>query len=152
MKGSDKHALRWLEQLGYTAEPRVLHVRGSTVEKTHPFALEIETLLKPDGAIQARAVFDVEGVPAVIFVDENGGTGDRPTLDAIRKRIWNQNLATVVIELGETEAKAVPVRRLADAQETLRIEDARADGPFSALDVASANLTRRKPTDLSRRA
>lgn len=146
MKGSDKHALRWLEQLGYTAEPRVLHVRGSTVEKTHPFALEIETLLKPDGAIQARAVFDVEGVPAVIFVDENGGTGDRPTLDAIRKRIWNQNLATVVIELGETEAKAVPVRRLADAQETLRIEDARADGPFSALDVASANLTRRKPT------
>lgn len=145
MTAPDDPALRWLDQLGYTAEPDVLHIRGCAVEKTHPFALEIETLLKPDGAIRARAVFDVEGVPTVVFVDQNGGEADRPTLDAIRKGIWNQNLATVVIELGETEATAVPVRRLADAQETLRIEDARVDGPFSALDVASANLTRRKP-------
>jgi len=141
----DDLAFRWLNQLGYTAEPSVLHVRGRTVEKTHPFALEIETLLKPDGAIRARAVFDVEGVPTVVFVDEHGADANRPTLDAIRKRIWNQNLATVVIELGEAEATAVPARRLADARETLRIDEARVDGPFSALDVASANLTRRKP-------
>lgn len=145
MNSSDKRALRWLEQLGYAAEPCVLHIRGRAVEKAHPFALEIETLLKPDGAIRARAVFDVEGVPTVIFVDENGGDADWPTLDVIRKRIWNQNLATVIIELGEQEATAVPARRLAGAQETLLIDEARVDGPFSALDIVSANLARRKP-------
>jgi len=53
----------WLEKLGYAAEPAVLHRRGEEVPETHPYALEIKTLLKPDGAIRAQAVFDVEGVP-----------------------------------------------------------------------------------------
>ncbi|MCB1471209.1 MAG: N-6 DNA methylase [Rhizobiaceae bacterium] len=136
---------RWLDQLGYSAEPAVLHLRGHSVKKTHPFALEIETLLKPDGAIRARAVFDVEGVPTVVFLDDGGADPDRPTLDAIRKRIWNQNLATVVIELCEAQAKIFPVSRLVNAQETLLFDEARMDGPYSALDVASANLTRRNP-------
>ena len=51
----------WLERLGYNAEPAVLHRRGDDVPETHPYALELKTLLRPEGPIRAHAVFDVEG-------------------------------------------------------------------------------------------
>ena len=135
----------WLDRLGYTAQPGVLHRRGGAVPETHAYALEIKTLLKPDGAIRAQAVFDAEGVPSVVFV----GSDDKPlstqALDDARKCIWNQNLATVVIELRGREAIAVPARKLRHACEHLFLEQARPDGPFSARDIASANVYRRVP-------
>ncbi|HZR73461.1 N-6 DNA methylase [Bradyrhizobium sp.] len=135
----------WLERLGYAAEPAVLHRRGDEVPEIHPYALEIKSLLKPDGAIRAQAVFDVEGVPTVVFV----GDADEPlsgaALDEIRKRIWNQNLATVVIEVKGDNAVARPARKLHNAEQRLTLGEARPDGPFSAFDVASANLSRRAP-------
>lgn len=135
----------WLEKLGYSAESAVLHMRGEFVPETHPYALEINTLLKPHGAIRAQAVFDVEGVPTVVFVGDDGVTLSPAALDETRKRIWNQNLATVVIEVNGDEAIALPARKLKKAGERLRIDEARPDGPFSALDVATANLSRRMP-------
>ncbi len=135
----------WLERLGYTAEPSLLHVRGEGVPETHPYALEIKALLKPEGAIRAQAVFDVEGVPTVVFVGEDGKALTPKTLDDARKRIWNQNLATVVIEVQGEEALALPARKLKKAGERLRLNEARPDGPFSAQDIATANLSRRMP-------
>lgn len=135
----------WLERLGYTAEPGLLHVRGEGVPETHPYALEIKALLKPDGAVRAQAVFDVEGVPTVVFVEEDGRPLGSKGLDDARKRIWNQNLATVVIDVRGDEALALPARKLKKAGERLRLSDARPDGPFSAQDVATANLSRRVP-------
>lgn len=135
----------WLEKLGYTAEPGVLHLRGEAIPKTHPYALEITTLLKPDGAVRAQAVFDVEGVPTVVFVAEDGAPLSKAQLDKTRQRIWNQNLATIVIELKGDEATALPARKLKNAGERLHLDEARSDGPFSALDVATANLSRRMP-------
>lgn len=136
---------KWLEKLGYAAEPAVLHRRDEAVPDSHPYALEIKTLLKPDGAIRAQAVFDVEGVPTVVFVGDNDEPLTPDALDQARKRIWNQNLATVVIEVKGDQAMALPARKLRDAGERLSLQDARPDGPFSALDVVSANLTRRTP-------
>lgn len=135
----------WLEKLGYAAEPAVLHTRGEGIPETHPYALEIKALLKPDGAVRAQAVFDVEGVPTVVFVGDDEGPLSAAALDDARKRIWNQNLATVVIEVKGEEAVALPARKLKRAGERLRLDEARPDGPFSALDVASANLSRRMP-------
>ena len=135
----------WLEKLGYSAEPDLLHLRGDAVPDTHPYALEIKTLLKPDGAVRAQAVFDVEGVPTVVFVGQDGAPLSSADLDKARQRIWNQNLATIVIELKGDEATALPARKLRRAGERLRLEDARPDGPFSALDVSTANLSRRMP-------
>lgn len=136
---------KWLEKLGYAAEPEVLHLRDADVPDQHPYALEIRALLKPDGAIRAHAVFDVEGVPTVVFVGDDGGPIKAAELDEARKRIWNQNLATVVIELKGDEARVLPARKLKHAEERLRIADARPDGHFSALEVASADLSRRLP-------
>lgn len=135
----------WLERLGYAAEPDVLHHWGKAVPETHPYALEIKALLKPDGAVRAKAVFDVEGVPTVVFVGDDGEPLSPHALDEARKRIWNQNLATVVIEVNGDQAFALPARKLRNAGERLFLDQARPDGHFSALDVASANLLRRTP-------
>ncbi|MDA9392181.1 DNA methylase [Bradyrhizobium sp. CCBAU 45394] len=136
---------KWLDKLGYSAESAVLHVRGAAVRETHPYALEINALLRPDGAIRAQAVFDVEGVPTVVFVGDDEKPLQPGALNDARKRIWNQNLATVVIELKGEEALALPARKLNQAGERLHLNEARPDGPFSALDVATANLSRRLP-------
>jgi hypothetical protein len=61
----------WLGRLGYAEEKAVLHRRGKDVAETHPYALEIKALLRPEGAIRAQAVFDVEGVPTVIFIGDD---------------------------------------------------------------------------------
>lgn len=136
----------WLEKLGYAEEPAALHVRGAHIPEAHPYALEINALLQPEGAIRAQAVFDVEGVPTVVFVSEEDGSALSPAaLDLIRKRIWNQNLASVVIEVRGDDARALPARKLLES-EVLRLADASSDGPFSARDVASANLARRLPS------
>lgn len=135
----------WLERLGYAAETAVLHRKGEQVSETHPYALEIKTLLREDGAIRAHAVFDVEGVPTVVFVGNDGQPLSSKALDEIRKRIWNQNLATIVIEIRGDKAVALPARKLRRAEQTISLSEARIDGPFSALEVASANLSRRMP-------
>lgn len=136
---------QWLDKLGYSAEPAVLHLRDEAIPDAHPYALEIKTLLKPDGAVRAQAVFEVEGVPTVVFVGQDGAPLSRAELDEARKKIWNQNLATVVIEVVGDQALALPARKLKKAGEHLKLEEARPDGPFSALDVATANLSRRLP-------
>ncbi|KAB2723307.1 N-6 DNA methylase [Brucella intermedia] len=139
------HIHNWLDKLGYAAESEALHVRGERVVESHPYALEIRTLLARDGAIRAQAVFEVEGVPTVVFVGDDEKSLSPAALDEARKRIWNQNLATIVIELKGKEALAVPARKLKQAGERLSLDTARPDGPFSALDVATANLSRRLP-------
>lgn len=135
----------WLEQLGYAANPTVLHQRDQVIPETHPYALEIKNLLKPDGAVRAQAVFDVEGVPTVVFVGEDDRQMSAAELDEARQRIWNQNLATIVIEIRGDQAQALPVAKLQDAGEHLSLTNARPDGPFSAQDIVSANLVRRAP-------
>ena len=137
---------QWLEGLGYADEPGLLHRRGDTIPPKHLYALEIHTLLKHDGSVRARAVFDVEGVPTIVVLDGDiqDSTVDQ-ALDEARKRIWNQNLATIVIHVRGDEAVALPARKLEAAEHRLRFEEVRRDGPFSASDVASANLTRRIP-------
>lgn len=107
--------------------------------------MEIHALLKHDGSIRARAVFDVEGVPTIVFLDgDRKGDTEKQALNEARKRIWNQNLATVVIHVQGDRAAAHPARKLETA-EHLHLDDVRRDGPFSASDVVSARLTNRMP-------
>lgn len=135
----------WLARLGYADEQNVLHRRGEPIPEAHPYAREIRTLLNPEGAICAKAVFDVEGVPTVVFVGADEQPLSPRELDEARKRIWNQNLATVVIEVKGATAQALPARKLQNAGEELQLQCARPDGPFSAFDIASANVLRREP-------
>ena len=122
-----------------------MHLRDSGVPEKHPYALEIQSLLRPDGAIKAHAVFDVEGFPTVVFVGDDETPLTVDALDEIRKKIWNQNLVSVVIQLERRVARAFPTRKLQDSEERLCLDNAQTDGPLSALDVVSANLLRRQP-------
>lgn len=137
---------KWLDSLGYSAEADALHRAGDRIPATHPYALEMQALLRPDGAIQAEAVFDVEGVPTVVFVSERDGQPlTNAELNSIRQRLWNQNLVSVVIAIDGDRAQALPVRRLARAREPLQLDQARANGYFSAADVRSSALAERLP-------
>ena len=136
----------WLRRLGYSEEPTVLHLHENDVPEAHPYALEIKALLHLEGAIRAQAVFDVEGVPTIVFVGDDEAPLSPAALDEVRQKIWNQNLVSVVIELTGEVARAFPVRKLANAHECLNLNEARPDGPFSALEVVSANLSRRLPS------
>ena len=134
----------WLERLGYTREASALHLRGRDVPETHPYALEVRSLLRTDGQIRAQAVFDVEGVPTVVFVGDDDGSLSPDALDILRQRVWNQNLVAVVIQIAGPVAQVFPARKLHDRKQ-LSLTEARPDGPFSALDVAFANTARRLP-------
>lgn len=124
----------------------MLHAAGDAVPQHHPYALELKALLRPNGAIRAQAVFDVEGVPSVVFLQSDGNAPLAASeLDNVRKSIWNQNLASVVIEVSGDLAKAMPVQRLSSASETLLLGTATPDGPFSAAEVISGSLVRRLP-------
>lgn len=107
--------------------------------------MELRTLLRPDGFIGAKAVFDVEGVPTVAFFADGSETPmDDSTLNELRKRIWNQNLVSIIIDVSGDTARAVPTQRHEEVED-LELSAARPSGPFSALDVVSANLSRRLP-------
>ena len=113
----------------------IVHVAGiqdrgcdEDVRATHPYALELKTLLRPDGIIRAQAVFDVEGVPTVVFVGKDDESLSIQELNDIRKRIWNQNLATVVIEVSGGTAQALPARKLSDASEQLVLNNVNRPG------------------------
>lgn len=136
---------QWLGRLGYASEPESLHRAGRAVDGHHPYALEIRSLLRSDGVVRAKAVFDVEGVPTVVFVGGDGSPLTAQQLDDARKRIWNQNLATVVIDVHGDSADVLPVRKLASARQQLQLSQVTADGPFSIAEVSSADLTRRLP-------
>jgi len=135
----------WLEKLGYATEPRALHKLESHNLENHPYAPEIKALLDPEGAVHAQAVFDVEGVPTVVFLGNTAEPLQKNELDLIRQKIWNQNLANIVLELNGETAIALPARKLDDPAEKLNFSEARPDGHFSAIEVASANLSRRLP-------
>lgn len=137
---------QWLERLGYTAEAEALHRAGDEIPAQHQYALEMQALLRPDGAIRAEAVFDVEGVPTVAFFESaDGQPYTEEALDNLRQRLWNQNLVSVVIAIDGSRARALPVRRLRGAQEELQLQTSSEDGHFSAAEIRSSAISDRLP-------
>lgn len=136
----------WLTGLGYAVEePEALHRAGTRVPASHPYAPELNTLLRADGAIRAKAVFDVDGVPTVVFLSARGERLNDDELDAVRQRLWNQNLAVVVVAIEGATARALPVRRLRNQDVTLQLKQAVPTGPFSAADIRSGDIQGRLP-------
>jgi len=135
----------WLQRLGYADFGRSLHRSAADVDPRHPYATELNALLAPDGSIRAQAVFDVDGVPTVVFISGSGKPLTPSELDKVRQRVWNQNLAQIILEVSNDRILVRPVIKAADSIEILAAQDARADGPFSGFDVSSNSLARRFP-------
>lgn len=136
---------RWLDAWGYTQAPGALH-RSAAVPGTHAYRPELEALLDPQGAIRATAVFDVDGIPSVCFLEDDGRFATDPAaLDAIRQKIWNQNLISVVLVVDDRRALAAPVIRGELTRQEVAWGDARDTGIFSRADMQSGGLFVRHP-------
>lgn len=131
---------QWLKDLGYAQHEASLFREPENVPPTHRYAAELRALLAPDGLIQAKAVFDVDGMPTVAFVEANPGV----SLDAIRQRIWNQNLVTIVLEVDTGSLHAYSPQP-DEARITLPHQAATLDGAWSAKDIQSGDIAQRVP-------
>lgn len=136
---------RWLDALGYDASDPSLHVQGP-VTPEHPYSIELDAALDPGGAIRAQAVFDVEGVPTVAFLQsDNDQPLDEDDINRIRQRIWNQNLVSVVLVIEGSALTPLPVSKRGKPGETLELSEASAHGVYSAADIRSSEIQRRHP-------
>src|SRR6266852_2184193 len=137
----------WMQALGYDPASHSMQHPNPRLQTRHPFAPELHDLLNPNGEIRAQAVFDVEGVPTVCFFSDDGLLlDDAAKMDAIRQRIWNQNLISLILVLQADRVVPVPVTRKVQAATPLARADARSDGPLSRADVQSGDLWARYKT------
>ncbi len=137
---------RWLDAWGYQDAAEALHRSVEDVPAEHVYRRELIGLLDPQGAIRAKAVFDVEGVPTVCFLAQDGGPfTDAAAYDAIRQRIWNQNLVSIVLAIEGSVATVTPVGARTLPGESLSFAQARPDGPFSRADMQSGEVFIKRP-------
>ena len=134
----------WLDSLGYAREAGALHLIGGDISPTHPYAVELRELLRPDGLIRAQAVFDVHGTPTVVFFEDDGSLlADATQLDRLRQRIWNQNLISVVMVADKSRLTAMPLGKKFKTGEVITFQAARLFGPLSAADFWSNEIQQR---------
>lgn len=135
---------KWLDAWGYSDSPGGLYCHSASVPATHAYRNEIGELLDTDGIIRASAVYDVDGVPAICFLEDDGRfIEDSTAIDRIREKIWNQNLISIVLVVGELNAVAVPVIRSEHYGEVLPRDRACKTGLYSRRDVESGDAFRR---------
>jgi hypothetical protein len=137
---------KWLDAWGYTSSPGSLHTSSDQVAPDHPYRTELNDLLDPKGNIRAKAVFDVEGIPTVCFVEKDGTTPhDDTMISVVRERAWNQNLVSIILILDQEDALAAPTS-VPDADfEEIPFTEAQPFGAFSRADIQSGEVFGRHP-------
>lgn len=140
----------WLRRLGYDRAPGVLHRSVMDVKADHPYAREMILMLQKDGDIRSSAVFEVDHVPAVCFVEASGGVAPE-IINEIRQKIWNQNLVSIVILLQDEEAVAYPVPRNLSESRRILLANANEDNPLCAGSVTSGSIFNQLPDWFERR-
>ena len=133
----------WLSDLAYTDFPDELFTSGQRTG-TRPYASEIEEMLSPDGGIGASAVFCVDEQPTVCFLDATTFTQAREyRIEQIRQKVWNQNLASVVLVLDPKGLTAYAVNDRGAEPDVLERSDVQRRGPWSAYEVQSGFIADR---------
>lgn len=134
---------RWLDALGYSQSSEGLHCRGDEVASVHSYRNEIQELLDPEDAIRATAVFDVDGVPTICFIEASGQLIESTeAFDRIREKIWNQNLISVALMIERDQALALPVGRKDLEPERITWDQLNAKGPYSCRGIQAGELFR----------
>lgn len=142
----------WLRTLGYVDTAGVVLRSAEDVSANHPYAREMTLMLKRDGEIRSSAVFEVDQVPAVCFVEASVSKPfEAGFINDIRQKIWNQNLVSIVIVIQGDEATAYPVPRNLQSAHSLTISNATPDGLFSASEISSGAIYNRLPTWFERK-
>lgn len=127
----------WLSELAYTDFPDELFRAGATAG-ARPYASEIEEMLAPDRGIGASAVFCVGELPTVCFIDAATLPANaEQRIEQIRQKVWNQNLASVVLVVKPDALAAYSVTDRDAEPDTLPRVDVVRRGSWSAYEVQS---------------
>ena len=127
----------WLADLAYTDFPDELFRFGKSAG-TRPYASEIEEMLTPERGIGASAVFCVDEQPTICFIDGTALTQEREArVEQIRQKVWNQNLASVVLVFDSTTLTAYAVNDRDAEPDVLVRSDIKRRGQWSAYEVQS---------------
>jgi hypothetical protein len=91
----------WVEDLGYDRVTGAFVVDGSAAVDVHPFAPELRAIFSPERGPAGAAVFCIDRVPTVCLLDQRQLSADaterREQMRTFCERLWNQNLARVVL-------------------------------------------------------
>lgn len=133
----------WLEALGYEGMGDSL-VTDLRMIGRRAYAAELRDLLDPDGEYRLDAVFLVENIPTVCFVHADQ-VAERLQVDTLRQRLWNQNLASALLVLGDSELRAysVPKWKKDDGYDVVPRDQAKVDGFWSASEIQSSDVQQR---------
>jgi hypothetical protein len=134
----------WLDVLGYSQARSGLHLDAADIDLGHRYRNELGDLLRADRQVRAKAVFEIEGVPAVAFFDRSLSLS-ADDLDRVRQKIWNQNLVSLILVVDEDSLAAYPPAKTVRIGESLSLSKAVSTGHFSLADVASSDVQRRLP-------
>lgn len=133
----------WLGALGYSRNGDALVTDRSKIGRRQ-YAAELDDLLDPNGEFRLEAVFVVDDTPTIAFASVVN-LNNEGQIDAVRQRLWNQNLvsALVVVDPDYARAYAIPKWRDYQKPELLKREEACLDGAWSAVEVQSSDLQMR---------
>lgn len=152
MKKTSKSTDLWLEALGYDGSVGVVHRSVKQVQADHPYSREIQLMLDSAGDIVSSAVYEIDRVPAVCFIEPTAKQIIDPSfIDEVRRKIWNQNLVSILVVVEPNQATAYPAPRTLHPAEPLTLMAASVDGPFSAKEIASGSIHSRLPTWFDRK-
>lgn len=140
----------WLHRLGYDEASGVMHRSVKDVVADHPYAREMTLMLQQDGDIRSSAVFEVDRVPAVCFVEAGSGI-KAEVINEIRQKIWNQNLVSIVIVLQDDDALAYPAPRNLTKPHRLKLSDANPQSLLSANSISTGAIFNQLPDWFERR-
>lgn len=128
---------QWLKDLAYLDFTDDL-LRAGQSAGTRQYASEIEELLAPDRGIGASAVFCVGEQPTVCFIDATTlAEPKEKRIEQIRQRVWNQNLASVVLVLDKEGLTAYALNNRDAEPDSLSRSKASPRGNWSAYEVHS---------------
>src|SRR3954449_2003689 len=100
----------WVTDLGYDRVTGAFVREGSPQIDLHPFAPELRSIFAPERGPAGMAVFCIDQVPTVCLLDQSRLSIERGARRAqVREfceRLWNQNLARVVLVTGEQSLEA----------------------------------------------
>ena len=140
-----KHFQQWLRELGYTEFPDELLLANSDVG-TRAYAAEIEEMFASERGINSSAVFCVSEHPTVCLIDGTSLSVDRERrIEQIRQKIWNQNLASVVLVADSVRLLAFSVNDRESEPDILEESEVERYGRWSAHEVHSGFIQDRLP-------
>ncbi|WP_368517097.1 N-6 DNA methylase [Rhizobium sp.] len=133
----------WLQALGYADAGDAVVTSPKQVGR-RPYAAELHDLLNDSGDFQLDAVFVVENTPTVCFADARKLV-DASDVDAIRQRLWNQNLASALLVFGDNEVRAysIPKWKKSPGPEVISRDNATDAGHWSASEFQSSEIQQR---------